>query len=169
MWNSFALFGSQVVIGGINVDFIAKGKTETLVVSSLLWNNKPYTDNNQGNAGLLILTSEKLPSLFFNQFGQTNPGSVCQSFGGVGRNIAGKNLCPTQQMTVCQSILIGRLKKLWHFIFKRQPLFFVRLFESARPQSPVHLGYRHWLSQRGSDELLSTYGRTTPSMCHSCH
>uniref|UniRef100_A0AAQ6ILB1 Carbohydrate kinase PfkB domain-containing protein n=1 Tax=Anabas testudineus TaxID=64144 RepID=A0AAQ6ILB1_ANATE len=42
----------QVVIGGINVDFIAKGKTKTL------------------------------------QFGQTNPGSVCQSFGGVGRNIA---------------------------------------------------------------------------------
>uniref|UniRef100_A0AAX7U8D9 Carbohydrate kinase PfkB domain-containing protein n=1 Tax=Astatotilapia calliptera TaxID=8154 RepID=A0AAX7U8D9_ASTCA len=39
----------QVVIGGINVDFIAKGKTK---------------------------------------FGQTNPGSVCQSFGGVGRNIA---------------------------------------------------------------------------------
>uniref|UniRef100_A0A3B5A4W4 Pseudouridine-metabolizing bifunctional protein C1861.05-like n=1 Tax=Stegastes partitus TaxID=144197 RepID=A0A3B5A4W4_9TELE len=43
---------SDVVIGGINVDFIAKGKTETLL------------------------------------FGQTNPGSVCQSFGGVGRNIA---------------------------------------------------------------------------------
>uniref|UniRef100_A0A3Q3E2L4 Zgc:136858 n=1 Tax=Hippocampus comes TaxID=109280 RepID=A0A3Q3E2L4_HIPCM len=42
----------QVVIGGINVDFIAKGKTKTL------------------------------------QFGQTNPGSVCQSYGGVGRNIA---------------------------------------------------------------------------------
>uniref|UniRef100_A0A8C9ZPD6 Zgc:136858 n=1 Tax=Sander lucioperca TaxID=283035 RepID=A0A8C9ZPD6_SANLU len=42
----------QVVIGGINVDFIAKGKTKTL------------------------------------HFGQTNPGSVCQSFGGVGRNIA---------------------------------------------------------------------------------
>ncbi|XP_077373399.1 uncharacterized protein LOC144016319 isoform X3 [Festucalex cinctus] len=41
-----------VVIGGINVDFIAKGKTTTL------------------------------------QFGQTNPGSVCQSYGGVGRNIA---------------------------------------------------------------------------------
>ncbi|XP_038164794.1 pseudouridine-metabolizing bifunctional protein C1861.05 isoform X4 [Cyprinodon tularosa] len=41
-----------VIIGGINVDFIAKGKTETL------------------------------------HFGQTNPGSVCQSFGGVGRNIA---------------------------------------------------------------------------------
>ncbi|XP_060891745.1 uncharacterized protein zgc:136858 [Labrus mixtus] len=41
-----------VVIGGINVDFIAKGKTESLI------------------------------------FGQTNPGSVCQSFGGVGRNIA---------------------------------------------------------------------------------
>ncbi|KAK2842501.1 hypothetical protein Q5P01_012701 [Channa striata] len=41
-----------VVIGGINVDFIAKGKTKTL------------------------------------RFGQTNPGSVCQSFGGVGRNIA---------------------------------------------------------------------------------
>ncbi|KAK5604567.1 hypothetical protein CRENBAI_015323 [Crenichthys baileyi] len=41
-----------VVIGGINVDFIAKGKTKTL------------------------------------HFGQTNPGSVCQSFGGVGRNIA---------------------------------------------------------------------------------
>uniref|UniRef100_A0A671VAZ0 Zgc:136858 n=1 Tax=Sparus aurata TaxID=8175 RepID=A0A671VAZ0_SPAAU len=39
----------QVVIGGINVDFIAKGKTK---------------------------------------FGQTNPGRVCQSFGGVGRNIA---------------------------------------------------------------------------------
>ncbi|XP_062318123.1 uncharacterized protein zgc:136858 isoform X1 [Osmerus eperlanus] len=45
-----------VVIGGINVDFIAKGKTEKLV------------------------------------FGQTNPGSVCQSFGGVGRNIA-DSLC----------------------------------------------------------------------------
>ncbi|KAM3870523.1 uncharacterized protein ACN63O_005641 [Diretmus argenteus] len=41
-----------VVIGGINVDFIAKGKAEKLL------------------------------------FGQTNPGSVCQSFGGVGRNIA---------------------------------------------------------------------------------
>ncbi|KAL6106478.1 uncharacterized protein ACO6RY_10341 [Pungitius sinensis] len=41
-----------VVIGGINVDFIAKGKTKELL------------------------------------FGQTNPGSVCQSFGGVGRNIA---------------------------------------------------------------------------------
>ncbi|XP_036376219.1 uncharacterized protein zgc:136858 [Megalops cyprinoides] len=41
-----------VVIGGINVDFIAKGKTQKLL------------------------------------FGQTNPGSVCQSFGGVGRNIA---------------------------------------------------------------------------------
>lgn len=41
-----------VVIGGINVDFIAKGKGKTL------------------------------------QFGQTNSGSVCQSFGGVGRNIA---------------------------------------------------------------------------------
>lgn len=41
-----------VVIGGINVDFIAKGNTKTLL------------------------------------FGQTNPGSVCQSFGGVGRNIA---------------------------------------------------------------------------------
>uniref|UniRef100_A0A3Q3QNX8 Carbohydrate kinase PfkB domain-containing protein n=1 Tax=Monopterus albus TaxID=43700 RepID=A0A3Q3QNX8_MONAL len=41
-----------VVIGGINVDFIAKGKMKTL------------------------------------HFGQTNPGSVCQSFGGVGRNIA---------------------------------------------------------------------------------
>ncbi|KAM3609143.1 uncharacterized protein V6R79_010192 [Siganus canaliculatus] len=41
-----------VVVGGINVDFIAKGKTKTL------------------------------------RFGQTNPGSVSQSFGGVGRNIA---------------------------------------------------------------------------------
>ncbi|XP_061679093.1 uncharacterized protein zgc:136858 [Syngnathoides biaculeatus] len=41
-----------VVVGGINVDFIAKGKTKTF------------------------------------QFGQTNPGSVCQSYGGVGRNIA---------------------------------------------------------------------------------
>ncbi|CAK6950857.1 uncharacterized protein zgc:136858 isoform X2 [Scomber scombrus] len=41
-----------VVVGGINVDFIAKGKTKTLL------------------------------------FGQTNAGSVCQSFGGVGRNIA---------------------------------------------------------------------------------
>ncbi|XP_061533278.1 uncharacterized protein zgc:136858 [Phycodurus eques] len=41
-----------VVVGGINVDFIAKGKTKTL------------------------------------QFGQTNPGSFCQSYGGVGRNIA---------------------------------------------------------------------------------
>ncbi|XP_035521703.1 pseudouridine-metabolizing bifunctional protein C1861.05 [Morone saxatilis] len=41
-----------VVVGGINVDFLAKGKTKSLL------------------------------------FGQTNPGSVCQSFGGVGRNIA---------------------------------------------------------------------------------
>uniref|UniRef100_A0A4W5MQK0 Zgc:136858 n=1 Tax=Hucho hucho TaxID=62062 RepID=A0A4W5MQK0_9TELE len=41
-----------VVIGGVNVDFIAKGKTDKLV------------------------------------FGQTNPGSVCQSFGGVGKNLA---------------------------------------------------------------------------------
>uniref|UniRef100_A0A3Q3T1L6 Zgc:136858 n=2 Tax=Mastacembelus armatus TaxID=205130 RepID=A0A3Q3T1L6_9TELE len=41
-----------VVIGGINVDFIAKGKMKTF------------------------------------HFGQTNPGSVCQSFGGVGRNVA---------------------------------------------------------------------------------
>ncbi|XP_036424228.1 pseudouridine-metabolizing bifunctional protein C1861.05 isoform X2 [Colossoma macropomum] len=41
-----------VVIGGVNVDFIAKGTTQKLL------------------------------------FGQTNPGNVCQSFGGVGRNIA---------------------------------------------------------------------------------
>ncbi|XP_068169684.1 uncharacterized protein zgc:136858 isoform X2 [Antennarius striatus] len=41
-----------VVVGGINIDFIAKGKTEKLF------------------------------------FGQTNSGRVCQSFGGVGRNIA---------------------------------------------------------------------------------
>ncbi|XP_068595002.1 uncharacterized protein zgc:136858 [Brachionichthys hirsutus] len=41
-----------VVIGGINVDFIAKGKIKKLF------------------------------------FGQTNSGRVCQSFGGVGRNIA---------------------------------------------------------------------------------
>eukprot|EP00063_Salmo_salar_P006436 XP_013981271.1 PREDICTED: pseudouridine-metabolizing bifunctional protein C1861.05-like isoform X2 [Salmo salar] len=41
-----------VVIGGVNVDFIAKGKTDKLV------------------------------------FGQTNRGSVCQSFGGVGKNLA---------------------------------------------------------------------------------
>ncbi|XP_076879056.1 uncharacterized protein LOC143527632 [Brachyhypopomus gauderio] len=41
-----------VVIGGVNVDFIAKGTTKEL------------------------------------SYGQTNPGSVCQSFGGVGRNIA---------------------------------------------------------------------------------
>ncbi|XP_062856109.1 uncharacterized protein zgc:136858 isoform X2 [Trichomycterus rosablanca] len=41
-----------IVIGGVNVDFIAKGTTKEFV------------------------------------FGQTNPGSVCQSFGGVGRNIA---------------------------------------------------------------------------------
>uniref|UniRef100_A0A8C1HSI6 Zgc:136858 n=1 Tax=Cyprinus carpio carpio TaxID=630221 RepID=A0A8C1HSI6_CYPCA len=46
----------RIVIGGINVDFIAKGTTKKLV------------------------------------FGQTNPGSVCQSFGGVGRNIAGIRL-----------------------------------------------------------------------------
>uniref|UniRef100_A0A8C1GC44 Zgc:136858 n=1 Tax=Cyprinus carpio TaxID=7962 RepID=A0A8C1GC44_CYPCA len=43
---------NTIVIGGINVDFIAKGAKKKLV------------------------------------FGQTNPGSVCQSFGGVGRNIA---------------------------------------------------------------------------------
>ncbi|XP_066505361.1 uncharacterized protein zgc:136858 isoform X2 [Hoplias malabaricus] len=41
-----------VVIGGVNVDFIAKGATKNLL------------------------------------FGQTNPGSVHQAFGGVGRNIA---------------------------------------------------------------------------------
>ncbi|XP_013887823.1 pseudouridine-metabolizing bifunctional protein C1861.05 [Austrofundulus limnaeus] len=41
-----------VVIGGINVDFIAKGKTKTFHLR------------------------------------QTNPGNVCQAFGGVGRNIA---------------------------------------------------------------------------------
>ncbi|XP_054633714.1 uncharacterized protein zgc:136858 isoform X3 [Dunckerocampus dactyliophorus] len=46
-------YGSNiVVIGGINVDFIAKGRRKTL------------------------------------EFGQTNPGSVRQSYGGVGRNIA---------------------------------------------------------------------------------
>ncbi|XP_012697910.2 pseudouridine-metabolizing bifunctional protein C1861.05 [Clupea harengus] len=43
---------NAIVVGGVNVDFIAKGKTKKLL------------------------------------FGQTNPGSVCQSFGGVGRNIA---------------------------------------------------------------------------------
>ncbi|XP_026991445.2 pseudouridine-metabolizing bifunctional protein C1861.05 isoform X1 [Tachysurus fulvidraco] len=41
-----------IVVGGVNVDFIAKGASKSLL------------------------------------FGQTNPGSVCQSFGGVGRNIA---------------------------------------------------------------------------------
>lgn len=38
----------------------------------------------------VIMTSEETRYLF--QFGQTNPGSVCQSFGGVGRNIAGRFL-----------------------------------------------------------------------------
>uniref|UniRef100_A0A8C4IJH8 Zgc:136858 n=1 Tax=Dicentrarchus labrax TaxID=13489 RepID=A0A8C4IJH8_DICLA len=49
---SFITMLKLVVVGGINVDFLAKGKTKSLL------------------------------------FGQTNPGSVCQSFGGVGRNIA---------------------------------------------------------------------------------
>lgn len=34
--------------------------------------------------------SNEMFSLFSSQFGQTNVGSVCQSFGGVGRNIAGE-------------------------------------------------------------------------------
>ncbi|XP_062403096.1 uncharacterized protein zgc:136858 [Sardina pilchardus] len=46
------LGSNAIVVGGVNVDFLAKGKTKKLL------------------------------------FGQTNPGSVCQSFGGVGRNIA---------------------------------------------------------------------------------
>ncbi|XP_051976137.1 uncharacterized protein zgc:136858 [Xyrauchen texanus] len=46
------MYSKTIVIGGINVDLIAKGTTKKLV------------------------------------FGRTNPGSVCQSFGGVGRNIA---------------------------------------------------------------------------------
>lgn len=73
----------QVVIGGINVDFIAKGKTKALKVSFIY---------NMDSATIVQrkwtrLTSENSRYLF--QFGQTNPGSVCQSFGGVGRNIAG--------------------------------------------------------------------------------
>ena len=42
MGNSYGAVFTQVVIGGINVDFIAKGKTEKLVVSSLF--SKHITD-----------------------------------------------------------------------------------------------------------------------------
>lgn len=68
----------QVVIGGINVDFIAKGKTKTLQVSFIHNTIYPHLE------GLM-----KVWTTCLFQFGQTNPGSVCQSFGGVGRNIAG--------------------------------------------------------------------------------
>lgn len=71
----------QVVIGGTNVDFIAKGKTKELHVSLI---HRHYCRPREEIS--FFVTSKK--SCIF-QFGQTNPGSVCQSFGGVGRNIAG--------------------------------------------------------------------------------
>ena len=70
------------------MDFIAKGKTEKLVVSSLF--SKHVTNKLKVVQLFFLQISEKL--LMCLQFGQTNPGSVCQSFGGVGRNIAGKYL-----------------------------------------------------------------------------
>lgn len=73
----------QVVIGGINVDFIAKGKTKALKVSFIYDMESATIVQRRWTR----LTSENSRYLF--QFGQTNPGSVCQSFGGVGRNIAG--------------------------------------------------------------------------------
>lgn len=73
----------QVVIGGINVDFIAKGKTKALNVSFIYDMESATIVQRRWTR----LSSENSRYLF--QFGQTNPGSVCQSFGGVGRNIAG--------------------------------------------------------------------------------
>lgn len=75
--NAFLL---QVVIGGINVDFIAKGKEKGLRVNFEKWDYEFHEHRSSESDGCNGLSS---------QFGQTNRGSVCQSFGGVGRNIAG--------------------------------------------------------------------------------
>lgn len=77
----------QVVVGGINVDFIAKAKTKTHVISNALYMQSPHTISYPTHSAQ-HLYRETLFSLF--QFGQTNQGSVSQSFGGVGRNVAGE-------------------------------------------------------------------------------
>ncbi|XP_028307213.1 pseudouridine-metabolizing bifunctional protein C1861.05 [Gouania willdenowi] len=90
-----------VVVGGINVDFIAKGKAKPL------------------------------------QFGQTNPGSVFQSFGGVGRNIA------------------DSLTKLGH-----TPLFISAMGADSHSQSV--LNYCSHMDTRGVARLD---GRSTATYC----
>lgn len=121
----------QVVIGGINVDFIAKGKTKTLQVRFIRNTIYPHWE------GLMkVLTT----CLF--QFGQTNPGSVCQSFGGVGRNIAGVLLTDyIYARVVCVSLPHTLM------LLSCRP---ARLSESAGPQTPVHLSDWSRLTQRCS-------------------
>ncbi len=98
----------QVVIGGINVDFIAKGKTKTLHVSWIYIYSSTVLQIMWDHMMWVIMTSEK--TLF--QFGQTNPGSVCQSFGGVGRNIAGGFLSDY----VCVRVFICSLNLIASFL-----------------------------------------------------
>lgn len=60
------------------MDFIAKGKTKTLRVRTPLLKVTVFHSQ-----------ISKLSSFYRLQFGETNPGSLFQSFGGVGRNLAG--------------------------------------------------------------------------------
>lgn len=75
---------------------------------------------------------ETLFSLF--QFGQTNQGSVSQSFGGVGRNVAGEF-----SFWFCDAMMRSHLMvSLLIFIFFFFWSFPLRLSESIRPQTSVY-------------------------------
>lgn len=133
--NAFSL--SQVVIGGINVDFIAKGKSKNVKVS---WTKAVFiqiiiwvVSDNRSKVRMICC-------LF--QFGQTGPGSVCQSFGGVGRNIAGVFSSDRVHVFACSLSVAVSLS-----LFLCRPS---RLVEPTGPQTPVHLSHWGWLSQRRS-------------------
>lgn len=121
MWMNYTSHDSvllQVVIGGINVDFIAKGKTKTLRVRTSLLKIVVFDSH-----------MSKLTSCCSLQFGETNAGSLFQSFGGVGRNLAGAFL---HHYITCA---------LRHPRLEFYRLFFSRLPESTGAETTSHLRY----------------------------
>lgn len=96
-----------------------------------------------------------------SQFGQTNPGSVCQSFGGVGRNIAGMFMpvALTHMFSTC-SLNLNNVSQLLPLCCSS------RLPESIGLQTLVHLSYRRRFTQWSSVSLLPTYGISTSTVVY---
>lgn len=131
----------QVVIGGINVDFIAKGKTKKIHVRFHFMLSIHMQICRRKYINWLLRMS-----FYLFQFGQTNPGSVCQSFGGVGRNIAGLGFFFS---TLSNPVHAHFHQNIW-LLHLALSVLSSRLSEQTRPGTPVHFSYwigcKQWCS-----------------------